>query len=122
MKHLFQRAITSLRKPARCSLRIVAGITGASAAGVVLCHNLQAVLNIAGSATSDRLGGPILQSFPVLAGMSGSAPDLSFITGQVAAAAIGTLLTIIACVLWPDAEWMVPWGADSQSRSLCHGR
>jgi hypothetical protein len=111
MNHLFQRAATRLTKPTRCVLQIVAGIGGASAAGAAFGLNLQALGNVAESAISGCLGGQFLQSTPVLAGMSGTL-DLSSVTGQAAAVAMGTFLTIIASVLWPDAEWMVPWGAD----------
>jgi hypothetical protein len=112
MKQMFRRAITRLEKPARCSFKIVAGIFCATAIGMVVWDNLQALGNIARSTNSDSLGGHILQSTSTLAGISGGALDLSSITSQMAAAAIGTLLTIIAGVLWPDAEWMIPWGAD----------
>ena len=94
MKHLLQRVATHLTKPGYfCSLQIVAGLVGTSAAGAVHTH-FQTLSHMAADSLTHRIGSQILHSIPVLASLSGEL-NVNALAAPLAGAVVGALLTMM---------------------------
>jgi hypothetical protein len=130
MKHLLQTAAVELKRSRRVgTLGIMSWVLGANAAGAFGQHLNQIITG----AISDSIGGQVLQSASLLAGMNSGGLGYDSIAIQVVGALVGSTLLSICPYLFSklrshrplvskaqparDCDWLSPVGAFLRRRT-----